>query len=249
MAFTGLSNFERFLSDEVFISSFVNNLLFSALGTIVQVIGGLVMAMLLLSIEKFRNLIKVAYFIPCVISSVAICQIFAQLLSASPPGVANAALAHLGLPQTAFLSDPHLTLMIVTLVDAYKFAALYMVIYYSAFVTIDPEVLDAAALDGCNWWQQYVYIKFPLIKAVIAVTVVMLISGTLKGFDVSYILTNGGPGSSSELISTYLYKSIFTSNNFGYGSAISVFLVIECLVIVIILRRIFRADPQEATPR
>jgi raffinose/stachyose/melibiose transport system permease protein len=249
MVFTGFSNFTRMLTDGVFQSSFWNNLFFAGVGTVVQIVGGLAMAILLLSIEKFRNLIKVAYFIPCVISSVAICQIFAQLLSASPPGVANAMLANFGIPQTAFLSDPHATLLIVTLVDAYKFAAIYMVIYYSAFVSIDPEVLDAASIDGCNWWQQYVYIKFPLIKAVLTITVVMLISGTLKGFDVSYILTNGGPGASSELVSTYLYKTIFTSNNFGYGSAISVFLVVECLVIVAILRRIFRHDPEEAMPR
>ena len=141
-----------------------------------------------------------------------------------------------------FLSDPDLTLLIVTLVDAYNFAALYMVIYYSAFIAIDPEILDSASVDGCNWWQQYVYIKFPLIKAVIVITVVMLISGTLKGFDVPYILTNGGPGTSSEMVATYMYKTIFNSNNFGYGSAIGVFLVAESLAIVAILRHVFRPE-------
>jgi raffinose/stachyose/melibiose transport system permease protein len=130
-------------------------------------------------------------------------------------------------------------------VDAYKFCAIYMVIYYAAFIAIDEEVLNAAELDGCNWWQQYVYIKFPLIKAVIAVTIVMLVSGTLKGFDVSFILTNGGPGASSELVSTYLYKMIFGSSNFGYGSAISIGLVVECLVIIVILRRLLQRDPEE----
>ena len=144
------------------------------------------------------------------------------------------------------LSDPHLALVIVTLVDAYKFCAIYMVIYYSALLAVDAEVLDAAAIDGANWWQQYVYVKFPLIKGVILVTVVMLISGTLKGFDVSYILTGGGPGAASELVSTYLYKTIFTSSNFGYGSAIAVFLAIECLVIVAIIRRTFRSEEIES---
>jgi raffinose/stachyose/melibiose transport system permease protein len=228
----------------VFVQAFWNNLFFAGLGTVFQSVAGMVMALLLLSVRAFRNAIKVAYFIPCVISSVAISQIFAQLLSAEPPGVVNAGLGAMGLThlQSAFLSNPHLALLIVTLVDAYKFAAIYMVIYYSALVSIDGEVLDAASIDGCNWWQQFVYIRFPLIKAVVAISIVMLLSGTLKGFDVSYILTNGGPGAGSELVSTYLYKTIFTSSNFGYGSAQSVFLVVECLVIVVVLRRIFRQE-------
>jgi raffinose/stachyose/melibiose transport system permease protein len=248
MRFAGLDNYAQLLSDSVLRTAFVNNLFFSAVGTVVQIAVGMTLAILLLSITAFRNIIKVAYFIPCVISSVAISQIFAQLLSANPEGVVNATMGALGLEglRGAYLSDPQLALLIVTLVDAYKYCAIYMVIYYSAFVAVDSEVLDAAAIDGANWWQQYVYVKFPLIKGVILVTVVMLISGTLKGFDVSYILTGGGPGASSELVSTYLYKTIFTSSNFGYGSAIAVFLAIECLVIVAVIRRIFRAEEVES---
>ncbi|MBN9176455.1 MAG: sugar ABC transporter permease [Microbacterium sp.] len=242
--FAGMQNFGQLFVDGIFRQAVVNNLVFTGLGTLVQMVVGMVMAILLLSIRRFRNIIRVAYFVPCVISSVAISQIFAQLLSANPPGVLNAMLGSAGADTVPFLSDPRLTLVIVTLVDAYKFCAIYMVIYYAAFMAVDREVLEAAELDGCNWWQQYVYVKFPLVAAVVASTVVMLVSGTLKGFDVSYILTNGGPGASSELVSTYLYKTIFTSANFGYGSAQSVFLVIECLIIVAILRRLFRHDPE-----
>lgn len=244
MEFVGLDNYTQLFGDGVFRQAFVNNLFFMLVGTVVQVVVGLVMALLLLSIEQFRNVIKVAYFIPCVISSVAISQVFVKLLSVHPLGVVNALLSAVGFGdvQVDFLSNPDLALLLVTLVDAYKFCAIYMVIYYSAFVSIDAGVLDAATIDGCNWWQQFVYIKFPLIKAVILVTVVMLVSGTLKGFDVSYVMTHGGPGASSELISTYMYKTIFNSSEFGYGSAIGVFLTIECLVIVAIVRKIFRVD-------
>jgi raffinose/stachyose/melibiose transport system permease protein len=247
MKFAGFENYVRLINDPVMQTAFFNNLFFMVVGTFVQIVIGMILAMLLLSIEAFRNIIKVAYFIPCVISSVAISQIFAQLLSINPEGVVNAAFGAIGLDglRGAYLSDPQLALIIVTLVDAYKYCAIYMVIYYSAFMSVDGEVLDAASLDGANWWQQYVYVKFPLIKGVVLVTVVMLMSGTLKGFDVSYILTNGGPGASSELVSTYLYKTIFTSSNFGYGSAIAVFLALECLVIVGIIRRVFRNEELE----
>lgn len=247
MKFVGVSNYLGMFNDAVFRKAVVNSLVFSALGTVVQIVMGLVMAVLLLSIERFRNLIKVAYFVPCVISSVAISQIFVKMFAINPEGVFNAVLGSLGLDSMrgAFLSDPHLALIIVTLVDAYKFCAIYMVIYYSAFVGIDKEVLDVATIDGCNWWQQYVYIKFPLIKAVILVTAVMLVSGTLKGFDVSYILTGGGPGASSELVATYMYKTIFNASAFGYGSAMGVFLTVECLLLVAILRKVFKVEDDE----
>jgi raffinose/stachyose/melibiose transport system permease protein len=240
--FIGAGNYLRMWSDGVFRQAFVNNLIFAALGTVVQVFLGMLMAVLLLSIDKFRDLVKVAYFIPCVISSVAICQIFAKLLAVDPEGVLNALLdaTGLGALEGAPLSDPHWALVAVTLVDAYKFCAIYMVIYFSAFVGIDPQVLEAAEIDGANWWQKHLYIRFPLIRTVILISLVVLISGTLKGFDVSYILTAGGPGASSELVSTYMYKTIFNSLNFGYGSAIAVFLAAECLLAVVLMRWLFR---------
>lgn len=239
MEFAGLSNFKHMFTDSVFRQAFTNNLIFAALGTFAQMLGGLAMALLLICIERFRNFMRTVYFVPCVISSVAISQIFAQLLSVSPPGVINSIREGLGMQAFAFLSDPKWALILVTLIDAYKFAGIYMVIYYAALQSVDKEVLEAALIDGCNWWQQLIWIRIPLIRAVIEVSLVMLISGCLKGFDVSYVLTAGGPGSSSELVSTYLYKTIFLSGNFGYGSAISVFLAIECLVAIAILRKLF----------
>ena len=126
----------------------------------------------------------------------------------------------------------------VTLVDAYKFCGLYMVIFYSAFMNIDHEVIEAAYIDGCTWWQQYVHIRLPMIKPIFFTVVVILVNGTLKSFDVSYILTNGGPGTASELVATYMYKVSFNQTNFGYGSAISMFLLLESLVAVGIVRLI-----------
>jgi raffinose/stachyose/melibiose transport system permease protein len=238
--FIGFDNYMRMFKDNVFHTAFKNNLIFTGLGTVVQIVVGMTMAVILTSITRFRNFIKVIYFIPCVISSMAICQIFAKMLSVNPEGVINALLGGVGLEslQAAFLSDPKLTLIIVTLVDAYKFCAIYMVIYYAAFVAISSDIIEASVIDGCNWWQQYVYMRFPLIKGIFFISVVMLVSGTLKGFDVPYILTNGGPGASSELVSTYMYKVTFNSVNYGYGSAIAVFLVIECLLIVTLIRKL-----------
>ena len=242
--FVGFGNYLQMLRDKVFVEAFFNTLFFSIVGSVVQLLAGMAMAVSLLAIRRFRNLIRVAYFVPAVGSSVAIAPIFGQVLAVQAEGLVNALLGAVGLGQykAAFLSEPRLTLLIVTLVDAYKFCAIYMAIYYSALISIDSEMLDASLVDGANWLQQLLLVRIPAIRATIAVTIVLVVSGTLKGFDVSFVLTGGGPGASSELVSTYLYKSLFNSSNFGYGSAIAVFLAIECLLVVIALRWALRSE-------
>jgi raffinose/stachyose/melibiose transport system permease protein len=103
-------------------------------------------------------------------------------------------------------------------------------------MAIPKDVVEAAYIDGCTWLKQYIYIKLPMIRGIFFTVLVILVNGTLKGFDVSYILTAGGPGSASELVATYMYKTAFNSTNFGYGSAISVFLLVESLIAVSFVR-------------
>jgi len=236
MKFAGLDNYVRMFRDTTFQAAVRNNLYFMAVGTVYQVFMGLMMAILLSSIQRGSNVLRVVYFIPCIISSMAICKIFEKLLSVMPQGVLAALMTTLGLKPIAFLSEPSYALLFVTLVDGYKFCGLYMVIFYSAFMAIPKDVVEAAYIDGCTWLKQYLYIKLPMIRGIFFTVLVILVNGTLKGFDVSYILTAGGPGSASELVATYMYKTAFNSTNFGYGSAISVFLLVESLIAVSFVR-------------
>lgn len=236
MSFAGLENYARMIGDKKLLISIKNNLFFMGVGTVVQLFMGLVMATLLSTINKGSNLFRVLYFIPGIISSMAICKIFEKLLSVQPVGLLAAVVIALGGKPVALLSDPNYALLIVTLVDAYKFCGLYMVIFYSAFTNIDHEIIEAAYIDGCSWWQQYIHIRLPMIRPIIVTAIVILVNGTLKGFDVPYILTYGGPGNASELVATYLYKVAFNSTNFGYGSAIAMLLLVESLIAVSIVR-------------
>lgn len=232
MKFIGLENYSKLLSDKTLWIAFRNNIYFMIVGTIFQLLAGLVMAVLISSITKGSNLLRVIYFIPCVVSSMAICKIFEKLLSVQPRGVLVAITDLFGLAPHAFLSDPDWALTFVTLIDGYKFCGLYMVIFYSAFMNVSKEVLESAYLDGCNWFQQLIHIKFPLIKNVFFMVVIILVNGCLKGFDVSFILTKGGPGYASELVSTYMYKTAFSMSKLGYGSTLGVFILIESLIAV-----------------
>ena len=108
-------------------------------------------------------------------------------------------------------------------------------IMYRFFSKLSKDVIEASTMDGCNVFQQYRYIKLPLVKNIFSIVIVMLVNGCLKTFDVFYILDN--KSRSTEMVATYMYKTAFNSADFGYGSTLSVFLVIECLVAVGIIQK------------
>ena len=238
MRFTGLENYVLMFRDPIFWESVRNNLFFMVVSTVVQMIVGLALAIILSNIKRGANILRVVYFIPCIISSMAISQIFQKLLSVQPEGVFAAVLNLFGMEPVALLSEPKWALLVVTLIYAYKFVGIYMIIFYSALKDIDESVVEAASIDGCSWWQLHTKIKIPMITNIVVMVAVLLVSGTLKGFDISYILTKGGPGTSSELVATYMYKTAFGSVKYGLASAMAVFMIVESLIAVFLVKRL-----------
>lgn len=238
MSFAKLDNYIIMLNDRVFWQAVNNNLFFMAVSTITQMAIGLLLAVFLTNIKKGSNILRVIFFIPCIISSMAISQIFQKLFSVQPEGVFAAAMRLFGMKPVALLSEPQWALLVVTLIDAYKFVGIYMIIFYSALMDIDESVVEAAAIDGCTWWQMHTKIKIPIISNIVVMVAVLLVSGCLRGFDISYILTKGGPGTSSELVATYMYKTAFGAMKYGLASAVAVFLIFESLVAVYTVRKL-----------
>ncbi|MFC0042248.1 carbohydrate ABC transporter permease [Actinomadura rayongensis] len=244
MEFVGLANYTRMLTgDAVFWRAFGNALGYLAICLVLQVGGALVVASLLASLRRGREVIKTLYLLPAVISTVAIAFLFQRIYSIDPAGLLNQALAAVGLGgwQRPWLSDVHTVLAAVSAPEGWRFVGLYTIIIYAALLAVPRELEEAARLDGASSWQVFAHIRFPYIRPVFATTTIMAATYALRGFDIPYLLTNGGPGQSSELITTYMYKTAFTSTDYGYASTISVFIVVECLVavglILLVLRR------------
>lgn len=244
MQFVGLSNYAHMLAgDSLFWTTFVNQLGYLAICLVLQLGGGLVAAGLLASLTRGREVIKVLYLLPAVISTLAIAFLFQRIYSTEPVGLLNGVLQSIGLDSLArpWLSDVHTVLTAVSAPEGWRFIGLYTVILYAALLTVPKEIEEAARLDGANAWRIFTRIRFPYIRPVWMTTTIMATTYALRGFDIPYLLTNGGPGQSSELVTTYMYKTAFTSTDFGYASAMSVFIVIECLVavglILFVLRR------------
>ena len=140
MKFIGLENYVRMFQDETFREAVVNNLKFVVLGSLFQLCAGLILAILLTHISKGGNILRVIYFIPCIISSMAICQIFSKMLSVQPQGLVCYVMEKLGMEPIALLANSHTALITITLIDGYKYCGLYMIIFYSAFVSISKDV-------------------------------------------------------------------------------------------------------------
>ncbi|MCX8643868.1 sugar ABC transporter permease [Bifidobacterium sp. B4081] len=243
MKFTGLANYIKMLTgDSVFWQSFGNSMVYLVICLVLQLGGALLVATLLTGMTKGRDLVKTLYLLPAVISTVAISFLFQRIYSVDPKGLLNQTLDAIGLHSWthAWLSDPHTVLSAVSIPEGWRFSGLYMLIIYAAFMSVPPEIEEAARLDGANGWQLFTKIRFPYIRPVWITTVIMAVTYGLRGFDIPYLLTNGRYG---QLVTTYMYRTAFSNTNYGYASAISVFIVIECLIAVaLIFKVIFRKE-------
>lgn len=244
MRFVGLDNYVKMLTrDDVFWTAFGNALGYLVICLVLQLGGALVVASLLTALPRARELVKTIYLLPAVISTVAIALLFQRLYSLEPAGLINQLLDWVGLGhlQTAWLSNVDTVLAAVSIPEGWRFTGLYMLIVYAALIAVPRELEEAARVDGASWWQIFWRIRFPYIRPVWITTTIMATTYALRGFDIPYLLTNGGPGQASELLTTYMYKTAFVHTDYGYASAISVFIVIECLVAVglifLLLRR------------
>lgn len=239
MTFAGIQNYLQLFRDKTFLQTIWHTLIYTVICVAIQVFGGLLFAIFLSRLTKGRALLQTLYYVPVVISSVAICQIFSKLLSVTPVGVINAVLSIFN-PELAtmeWISNADISLYVAAFVEGYKYLGLYMVIFYAALIGVPKDLEEAAIVDGANVVQQYWKVKIPYIKPVIIANCILVLNGSLRSFDISYLLTNGGPGNASELMSTYMYKQAFSSMKYGYGSAIAMAIVIICLVIGFIFRR------------
>lgn len=239
--FVGLENYKRLFQDPVFYKALINNLIYLVVVVIIQLSIGLLFAVLLTYLKKRANLVKTLYYVPCIVTTVAIAQLFRSIYSTQPEGLLNQMLSAVGLGgvATSWLTNLNTVLGAVSIPEGWRFIGMYMVIFYAALVSLDESVYEAAKIDGATELQILFKIKIPMIKDILLLTFTMCLTGALRGFDIPYLLTNGGPGNASELMSTYMYKQAFTNNQYGYGSALAVFIIIESVLIIFILRKIF----------
>ncbi|MEK4431581.1 sugar ABC transporter permease [Paenibacillus sp. FSL M7-0802] len=237
MTFVGLDNYQHLLTDSAFWQSAWHSLLL-ALFSGISLIGYLVIAMILSGKIKGANLLRKIYLIPMLLSSVAIAQLWLKIYHPTN-GVLNSLLVSVGVHNPPeWLANPSLVLIALFIPIIWQYAGFYILIYYAGLKNIPETLMEAARIDGASAWQIATRIKLPLLREVINVTIILSIVGSLKYFDLIYVMTDGGPNGASEVMASYMYHQAFRSFDFGYGSATAFALLFICLIATWLIRKV-----------
>ena len=239
--FIGLQNYKELVADERFISSIKNSLLYVALSVFIQLPISLILALIVANIKRGEKFYRTTYFIPVIISGVVIGQLWQKVYNGDY-GLLNAILGSLNLGhlQQDWLGQEHTALICAFIPNLWQYVGYHMLIMYAGIKSISPEINEAARIDGASKIQTAFKVTIPLLKPVLEVCVTFSIIGALKIFDLIYVLTGGGPFHTTEVPTIYMYKTIFDSFHYGYGSAISIFIILECFVFTLLLKVFFR---------
>lgn len=235
--FIGLENYITGIQDELFWNSAFHSFLLAIFSTLSLIIY-LTVSFILASKIKGADLLRKIYLIPMLLSSVAIAQLWVKIYNPSN-GILNVFLMSIGVENPPlWLANPSIVLFAIFVPILWQYAGFYILIYYAALKNIPESLIEAARIDGATPFQIATRIKLPLIKEVVSVTIVLAIVGSLKYFDLIYVMTAGGPNGASEVMASYMYKLAFSNYNFGYGSAIGFLLLIITLIVTFIVRKL-----------
>lgn len=218
--FIGFENWKTLLADKNFWIAFRNNLVIMVLSIVIQIPIGLALATFLDFGGKKLTIFKVIWFVPLLMSSVAIGFLFTYAL-ATNGGIVSTISGWFGGGNIDLLGNPKTALLTVIIVICWQFTPFYMVYFMAAFTNIPYDVFEAARIDGATRGQYFWRIALPLLVPSMKSAAILSMVGSLKYFDLIYVMTGGGPGTSTELMATYMYKQSFKNFNMGYGSAVA----------------------------
>lgn len=241
--FIGLNNYIDMFNDSRVLNSIKNSLLFAAASIFIQLPISLLLALILASKVKGESFYRTVYFIPVLISTVVIAQLWSKIYNADY-GLLNTLLESVGLSNLAqdWLGQKDTALAASFIPTLWQYVGYHMLLMYAGAKSISQDILEAAKIDGASRIRTALSITIPLMKPILKVCLVFSVIGAFKVFDLIYVLTNGGPFFTTEVPSTLMYTTIFDTYKYGYGSAISVFIILECLVFTVIINKLFKTE-------
>lgn len=233
MKFTGLDNFVSTLKDTIFWSGVKNNLIMMATGLLGQLPLGLFFALVLNRRLKGIKTYRSVLFLPVVISAVIVSIIWGMVFKIES-GLLNGLLQIMGLGawQQDWLGNPKLGMLSVSVAYIWQNYGFYMVIFLAALQNISEEIKEAAIMDGATGLKHFWYVTLPMLKETIWVTLIFAISNSFRVFDLIYVMTAGGPAHNTEVMTIYMYNNAFQNMNFGYGSAVSMLILLFSLIAI-----------------
>jgi len=236
--YVGLENYQKMFSDKIFWEAFRNTFVWSGVILFINVGLGLVIAAMLARVWKARLLIQTCIVLPVVISPMAVATIWRWMYQ--PDGVINQMFEGIGLGALArpWLGDPNVVLYALAFAHSWSTIGLSVIIFLAGLQAVDEDLYEASKVDGATPLQQFRFVTMPALRPVTAVVFILTLTQSFKVFDIVWATTQGGPIRFSEILSTYMYKRGALENQYGYGSAIGVALLVIVSIATIIYLQI-----------
>ncbi|MHC5905070.1 carbohydrate ABC transporter permease [Streptomyces sp. S6] len=229
--FVGAEQYQAMADDPAVTAALWHTVLYAAVVVVAQNGLGLLFASMLFRRPKVRKALSVVLLTPSLVSPVMAAFIWSYLFA--PDGGINAMLRLLGLGslEHVWLGDPSTALYAVAAVNIWMFAGYSCAIFLAGYMSVPPELLDAAAVDGAGGWRRFRSVEWPMLAPALTVNVTLSLIGSLKVFEFPLVLTNGGPAGSTETLTTLVYRNVFGGGKFALGIAISVLLLVTVVVL------------------
>jgi raffinose/stachyose/melibiose transport system permease protein len=227
----GMDNFVQFFSEEALLKGLTNTFIYGVVTSVLKVVIGMLLAVLLTSQIIARGYLRSIIFFPVLLSSIGVGIVFTVLMDPST-GLINKALAAVGIDGPAWLTDPAWALMSVAFVDVWKGVGLATVIYIAGIVSIPSEYFEAAKMDGASPVKSFFNITLPLARPATATVIILSLIGGLRSFDLIWAMTKGGPGFTSDVIASVIFKQ-YQAGFYGLSTAgnVVLFLIVTAVVV------------------
>ncbi|WP_368505167.1 carbohydrate ABC transporter permease [Alkalihalophilus sp. As8PL] len=233
--FIGLANYTTLFSDSTFWQALQNNMLLVLVSVFVQIPLGLIMALVLFSPIMGKKFLNVIFFLPYLMSTVAIGLLWIFMYDPIN-GPVNQIVQLFGFNAIPWLADKNTAMIAILIVVIWQFSPFYMILFKAAMVGIPDELYEAASIDGASELQKFFYVTLPALIPTFVTSSILAIVGSLKAFDIFYIMTGGGPGGATEILGTYMYKQGFINFSMGYASTIAAVMFLIAFICVIIIQ-------------
>jgi len=233
--YVGLRNFQELFKSEYFQTSIKVTLIFTSSVVVLELILGMVMALLLENGIPGLRLFRTIFILPVMIAPVVVGVVWKFMYNPSY-GKINYFITSLGMEPVGWLSEPRMALASIIITDVWQWTPFVFLLLLAGLQGIPKDLTDAAKVDGASYFQNLLHIKLPSLSSIIGITAVLRLIDAFRGLVVMFIMTNGGPGVSTEILSLHLYKTAFTDQRLGKASAVAVVLlsIITLLSIVFI---------------
>jgi ABC-type sugar transport system permease subunit len=243
MPFVGLANYVELLSSDYFWQSTWLTLYFTVVSLVVQIVLGIAVALVLNENFVGRNLIRAMILIPWAIPTIVNGVLWQWIYNANY-GALNGLLLQIGIigePQL-WLGEPMRALNMVLVADTWKMLPFYVLMFLAALQTIPNELYESANIDGAGPVQKFINVTLPFLRPMLLVVLVLRTLQTFRVFDIIYVLTQGGPGGGTRVITFYAYEASFLNLNFGYGAALSFAIGVITLAMAVGYIRLLRTE-------